>query len=74
VTEQRNLLLALILSALVLLGWTLISDRYFPTANKPATKVVDGKQVPLPDPSASRSPPRPSPRAPASRCWPPPRA
>ncbi|USI73947.1 membrane protein insertase YidC [Sphingomonas morindae] len=50
--EQRNLLLALLLSGLVLLGWTLISDRYFPTANKPSTKVVDGKPVPLPNPQA----------------------
>ena len=51
--EQRNLLLALVLCAAVLLGWTLISDRFFPTANKPATKVVDGKSVPLPNPQAT---------------------
>ena len=53
VNEQRNLILAIALSALVLLGWTLISDRYFPTANKPSTKVVDGKQVVLPNPQAT---------------------
>lgn len=51
--NQRNLILAVVLSALVLFGWTLISDRYFPTANPPATKVVDGKSVPLPKPEAS---------------------
>ena len=32
--EQRNLVLALVLSAIVLLGWALVSDRVFPTANK----------------------------------------
>lgn len=46
--EQRNLILALVLSAAVFLGWVLISDRYFPTANKPATQIVKGKTVPLP--------------------------
>ena len=46
--EQRNLILALVLSALVLLGWALISDRVFPTANKPSTQIVHGKTVPLP--------------------------
>jgi YidC/Oxa1 family membrane protein insertase len=48
VNEQRNLILALVLSAVVLLGWALISDRYFPTANKPATQIVKGKTEALP--------------------------
>lgn len=52
-SEQRNLILALVLSALVLFGWTLVSDRLLPTAAKPVTKVVDGKSVPLPQPQAS---------------------
>ena len=51
--EQRNLLLALVLSGLVLLGWTLISSRYLPTANKPSTTVVNGRQVALPNPQAT---------------------
>jgi YidC/Oxa1 family membrane protein insertase len=46
------MILAIVLSALVLFGWSFISDRYFPTANPPATKIVDGKQVPLPKPGA----------------------
>ncbi|PTQ08586.1 membrane protein insertase YidC [Sphingomonas oleivorans] len=50
--NQRNLILAIVLSALVLLGWTLLSDRFLPTANPPSTKVVDGKVVPLPQPEA----------------------
>jgi YidC/Oxa1 family membrane protein insertase len=51
VNEQRNLVLALVLSAIVLLGWVLLSDRLFPTANQPSTTVVNGKQVPLPAPT-----------------------
>jgi YidC/Oxa1 family membrane protein insertase len=50
--EHRNMILAIALSALVLFGWSFISERWFPTANPPATKTVDGKQVPLPKPQA----------------------
>ncbi|WCT74290.1 membrane protein insertase YidC [Sphingomonas naphthae] len=50
--NQRNLILALVLSFLVLLGWTLLSDRILPTATPPSTKIVDGKQVALPKPEA----------------------
>lgn len=50
--EQRNLLLAIILSAMVLLGWSVFADRVIPTATEPSTKVVEGKQVPLPQPGA----------------------
>ncbi len=50
--NQRNMILAIVLSALVLFGWSALSDRFFPTANPPATKVVDGKQVPIPQPGA----------------------
>ena len=46
------MILAVVLSALVLLGWTWASDKYFPAANPPATKVEKGKQVPLPQPQA----------------------
>jgi YidC/Oxa1 family membrane protein insertase len=53
VNEQRNLILALVLSGLVLLGWTLISNRYLPTASKPSTTIVNGKQVALPNPQAT---------------------
>ena len=41
--EQRNLILAVVLSALVLVGWGFVSEHFFP----PSTKVVDGKQVPV---------------------------
>jgi YidC/Oxa1 family membrane protein insertase len=52
VNEHRNLILAVVLSAIVLIGWTFVAERWFPTANPPATKTVDGKQVPLPKPQA----------------------
>jgi hypothetical protein len=55
VNEQRNIILAVVLSALVLIGWTFLSERFIPTANPPATKTVNGQQVPLPRPQASPS-------------------
>ncbi|MEA3031769.1 MAG: YidC/Oxa1 family rane protein insertase [Sphingomonadales bacterium] len=51
--EHKNMILAVALSALVLLGWTLLSERYFPTANPPVTKIENGRQVPTPQPQAS---------------------
>lgn len=51
-TDQRNLILAVVLSAIILFGWSAISERYFPTAAEPSTKVVEGKQVALPQPGA----------------------
>ena len=50
--DQKNMILAIVLSALVLFGWTYLSDTYFPVANEPSTKVVAGKNVPLPKPAA----------------------
>jgi YidC/Oxa1 family membrane protein insertase len=52
VSDNRNMILAIVLSALVLLGWSFLSERFIPTANPPSTKVVNGKQVPLPKPHA----------------------
>jgi YidC/Oxa1 family membrane protein insertase len=51
--DNRNMILAIVLSLVVLLGWSTLSSRFFPTANPPATKVVDGKQVPVANPAAS---------------------
>lgn len=50
--EQKNLILAIVLSAIVLFGWSVISERYFPTANPPVTKVEDGKEIVVPKPGA----------------------
>lgn len=55
VENQRNLIVAIALSALVLLGWSFLSPRFAPpVANPPATRIVNGKQVALPTPEAQR--------------------
>ena len=50
--DSKNLILAVVLSALVLLGWTWAANKYFPTANPPSTKIENGKQQALPQPQA----------------------
>jgi YidC/Oxa1 family membrane protein insertase len=57
VNDSKNLILAVVLSALVLLGWTWAANKYFPTANPPSTKVENGKQKPVPEPQAQPSAP-----------------
>ena len=42
VTDNRNFLLAIVLSAIVLLGWNFLSDRYIPKA--PVAKPVIASQ------------------------------
>jgi len=48
VNDQKNLILAVVLSAIVLFGWSAISERFFPTANPAVTKIENGKEVVLP--------------------------
>ena len=50
-TDNKNMILAIVLSALVLLGWTLVSDRFLPTAGPQTVKVVDGKAKPIATPT-----------------------
>jgi YidC/Oxa1 family membrane protein insertase len=57
VNDSKNLILAVVLSALVLLGWTFAANKFFPTANPPSTKIEAGKQQPLPQPQAQPSAP-----------------
>jgi YidC/Oxa1 family membrane protein insertase len=59
VSDSKNLILAVVLSALVLIGWTFVTDRYFPPANPPSTKVENGKSQPLPQPQAQPAPATP---------------
>jgi YidC/Oxa1 family membrane protein insertase len=47
------MILAVVLSAIVLFGWGFVSERWFPTANPPVTKIENGRQVPVPQPQAS---------------------
>ena len=56
-SNQRNLILAVVLSCLVFLGWTFLSARFFPVAAPPSTKIVNGKSVPLPTPESQANQP-----------------
>ena len=51
--DNRNMLLAIVLSALVLLGWGLLSEKFFPTPKAPTEQVENGKAKPAPQPQAS---------------------
>jgi YidC/Oxa1 family membrane protein insertase len=53
VNDNRNMLLAIVLSALVLLGWGLLSEKFFPTAGPQTQQVENGKVKPAPQPQAS---------------------
>jgi YidC/Oxa1 family membrane protein insertase len=46
------MILAVVLSALVLIGWSMISDRLLPTAGPQTQRVEDGKVEPIPQPQA----------------------
>ena len=46
------MILAIALSALVILGWGYIAETWFPPANPPATRVEKGRTVPVPQPQA----------------------
>ena len=50
--DKRNLVLAMVLAGLILFGWPVIQDRFFPTANPPVTQVEGGKTKPIADASA----------------------
>jgi YidC/Oxa1 family membrane protein insertase len=56
------MILAVVLSALILLGWTWAANRWFPTSNPPGTKVENGKQQPIPPPQGPTQPTPASPR------------
>lgn len=50
--EQKNFLLFAVIAALLLFAWPLVAERFFPTANPPATKVEGGKTEVVPNPGA----------------------
>ncbi|MGF1550465.1 MAG: membrane protein insertase YidC [Sphingomonadaceae bacterium] len=58
-SDNRNFLIAIILSAIVLFGWTYVAETWFPTARDPSTEFVDGEQVALPQPEADPAADRP---------------
>ncbi|MEO5810287.1 MAG: membrane protein insertase YidC [Sphingomicrobium sp.] len=49
--DNRNLMMAILLSALVLFGWSFLSDRFMPAAPRPAQVTVAGTPAPLPQAS-----------------------
>ena len=51
--DNRNMILAVVLSAIVLFGWTFVSERYFTPANPPVTRIEKGREVATPQPQAS---------------------
>jgi len=54
VNDTRNMILAVVLSALVLLGWTMLSDRFLPAPPPPANKVESPQTKPAePQPQAT---------------------
>ncbi|WP_341632353.1 membrane protein insertase YidC [Sphingomonas agri] len=57
--DSKNLILAIVLSALVLLGWSWAANRYFPASNPPSTKIEAGKQQALPQSNAQPVPETP---------------
>jgi YidC/Oxa1 family membrane protein insertase len=58
--EHRNMILAIVLSAIVLFGWSALSERYFPTASEPSTKIVDGRAEAIQQRSGSPTGPQAS--------------
>lgn len=50
--DNKNFVLFAVIAALILFGWPVIQNRFFPAANPPVTKIEDGKQKVLPKPSA----------------------
>ena len=58
-TENRNMILAIVLSALVLIGWSMIADRFMPTAGPQTQKVENGEVERVPQPQAEPTPDKP---------------
>ena len=50
--DKRNMVLAVVLAGLILLGWPYIANQFFPTAAPPSTQISGGKQTALPAPEA----------------------
>jgi len=53
VNDNRNMLLAIVLSAFVLLGWSFLGPKLLPTAAPQTQQVRDGKVQAIPQPQAS---------------------
>ena len=58
--NNRNMMLALVLSALVIFGWSIVSEKLFPTALPQTHKVEDGKVTPIAHPADTPAAPSPA--------------
>jgi YidC/Oxa1 family membrane protein insertase len=52
VDDKKNIVLAVVLTALILFGWPYVSQYFFPVANPPVTKIEGGKTTPVAAPGA----------------------
>ncbi|MEJ7926076.1 membrane protein insertase YidC [Sphingobium sp. AN641] len=50
--DKKNIILAVVLTALILFGWPYVSTYFFPAANPPATRIEGGRTTPVASPSA----------------------
>ncbi|MGZ8312440.1 MAG: membrane protein insertase YidC [Allosphingosinicella sp.] len=58
--DNRNMILAIVLSAIVLIGWGFAAETFFPAANPPSPPIEKGRQVPVPQPGADPAADRPT--------------
>jgi YidC/Oxa1 family membrane protein insertase len=56
--DNRNMILAIVLSALVLFGWSYFAELWFPVAQPQSQTVEDGKVKPVTPPTTSPSAPQ----------------
>ncbi len=50
--DKQNFVLFAVIAALILFGWPILQNKFFPTANPPVTKIEDGKSKVVANPSA----------------------
>jgi len=50
--DRRNFVLFAVIAALILLAWQPIQNRFFPTANPPATRIAGGQEKAVANPAA----------------------
>ena len=55
--DKRNIVIAMILAGLILFGWPYLTHYFLPTANPPATRIENGRQVAVAQPGAGVTPP-----------------
>ena len=54
--DQKNFILFAVLAALILIGWPIVTSKFFPAANPPVTKIEGGKTKVVAAPSGPAAP------------------